>query len=286
MYKVNLGELSNGIGEAAYGGRLDGYMFSDDTCISCFEQLVVRIVFSMDERKYFPIYRMADGEYRFLFGTIVSLKPRTWRNLYSKVKYDLLGCDWKTSWGETYDKNKIKDLRNNLFFYIRHIANRGKLALYWNENGINAFTEYNKILISNLAARGINVTNANYIPFHFAQATLALRVRQLVKDRVVLIVSGMEKEEYFSLRENLLVFGADRVIFLQCSPISSLEDDFTSVSLDSKPDLVLVAAGIGSAKIIYDMRYLNCPIIDIGSYIHVLSKKKGSAHAGFFVYPS
>ena len=119
MYKVSLGALSNGIGVSAYGGMLDGYMFSDDTCSNCFEQLIDKIVYSMNERKYFPIYRMADGEYRFLFGTIVSWKPRTWKNIYSKVKYDLLGCDWKTSWGETYDKNKVNNLRKNLFFYIR-----------------------------------------------------------------------------------------------------------------------------------------------------------------------
>ena len=147
------------------------------------------------------------------------------------------------------------------------------------------YFEYNKILISNFVARDIGVTEDNYIPFHFAQATLALRVRQLVKGRVVLIVSGMEKDEYFALSSNLRNFGANRVMFLRCSPTSSLEDDFTSVRLKSKPNLVLVAAGIGMAKIIFDMSFLNCPIIDIGSYIHVLSKKNDSAHAGFFVYP-
>jgi hypothetical protein len=285
MYKVSLGELSNGIGILAYGGRLDGYMFTDAKCVDFFEFLIDEVVYTMNEKKYFPVYRMADGEYRFLFGTIVSWNPKTWRNLYSIVKYDLLGVNWKTSWGESYTKEKVAELRKDLLGYISHIANHGKLALYWNENGLNAFTEYNKTLISKFSAGAINVTKDNYIPFHFAQAILAQRVRQLVSNRVVLIVSGMGDEEFFNLSKNLQAFGANDVNYLKCSPTSSLEDDFTDVNLRREPDLVLVAAGIGSAKIIVDLRFLNCPIIDIGSYIHVLSGKNDSAHAGFFVYP-
>ena len=285
MYKVSLGELSNGVGILAYGDRLDGYMFSDANCVDFFMLLIDEVMYSMNEKKYFPIYRMADGEYRFLFGTVINWNPKTWKNLYSIVKYDLLGINWKTSWGESYDKKKLEKLRKDLLIYIRYIAKNGKLALYWNENGLNAFTEYNKKLISNFSSRDIEVTIDNYIPFHFAQAIIAQKVRLIVNNKVVLIVSGMDDAEFFNLRKNLYVFGANDVNCLKCSPTSSLEDDFSDSNLKSKPDLVLVAAGIGSAKIIVDLRHLNCPIIDIGSYIHVLSGKNYSAHAGFFIYP-
>jgi len=57
------------------------------------------------------------------------------------------------------------------------------------------------------------------------------------------------------------------------------------VKPNTHPDLVLVAAGIGAAKVLVELNHLHCPIIDIGSYIHVLSGRLAHAHAGFFVSP-
>jgi hypothetical protein len=49
------------------------------------------------------------------------------------------------------------------------------------------------------------------------------------------------------------------------------------------PDIVLVAAGIGAAKVVSGLRHLHCPLIDVGSSIHVISGQWTQAHSGFFV---
>ena len=80
--------------------------------------------------------------------------------------------------------------------------------------------------------------------------------------------------------------GALRVSHYKCSTSSALSQDYHSVKPKCKPDIVLVSAGIGSAKILFELQHINCPIIDIGSYVHVLSGKLSIVHGGFFKAPN
>jgi hypothetical protein len=165
------------------------------------------------------------------------------------------------------------------------IASVGKLAIYWNENGLHAFTEYNRTMEKLLLRLGIRLTADNYVPFHFGQALLANHPEKMIRNRNILIVSGMDDAEFGHLNRELTALGCAHAELYRCSATAALEDDYTKVAPRVKPDVVFVAAGIGAAKVLTGLRHLDCPVIDIGGFIHVLSGKSPSAHSGFFVKP-
>lgn len=284
MFLIDLDPLSNGEGKAVYGGRLDAFSFFETGCKEWFNRFADEVTASLG-KKYFPVYRMADGEMRFLFGYKINWHNKPFRSILKYLKYEVLRSSWKTSWGETYDAAKQNELRGILKKCIAQIAAQGRIALYWNENGLNAFTEYNTSIPSLFKNGGIPLNERNYIPFHFVQALVARRADALFHGRNILIVSGMGQEEFANLQKELSVFSPAGIEFFQCSATASLAAEYDQVKTAVKPDIVLVAAGIGAAKVVSQLSHLQCPVLDIGSYIHVLSGKYPHAHAGFFKKP-
>jgi hypothetical protein len=282
---VDLDYLSNGGGKAVYGGRLDAYSFIDTTCEAWFGRFVDEVTAAMGKR-YFPVYRMADGEYHFLFGARVNWHSRPLRSLGRFVKYEVLKRPWKTSWNEQYSPERTRTLRALLAESLREIAAAGKLAIYWNKNAIHAFTEYNREMEDLFEKMGVRLNQDNYVPFHFGQALLAKAADRVIRDRRILIVCGMEDAEYNDLRRELTDLGAAGVELYRCPATSALEHDYTGVTPQVRPDIVLVAAGIGAARALTGLKHLSCPIIDIGSYIHVVAGHMQQAHSGFFLKPA
>lgn len=267
-----------------YGGRLDAYSFEAVSCSDWFDSFTEEVVDALGKR-YFPVYRMADGEFHFLFGAKINWHSKRVRSLGRYVKYEVLNRPWKTSWGEHYNRSRLQELKNALGDHLTKIAAAGKLALYWNENAFHAFTEWNNGMERRFLERGIELTQQNYVPFHFCQALLAKRFDRIITDRNVLIVSGMGNDEFISLQKALAELGASHVELYRCPPTGALQHDYTSVRPSVAPDIVLVAAGIGAARVLVDLRHLQCPVIDVGSYIHVVSGKLKHAHSGFFLKP-
>jgi len=283
-YLKDIGFLSNGGGKAVYGGRLDANFFNDVSAIELFDEFAKEVISAIG-KTYYPVYRMADGELHFLFGFRINWRNMPVRNIFRYVKYGLLGLPRKTSWAESYPARRRAELRQLLSNCVFKIAQNGKLAVYWNENGLHAFTEYNRVMERSFARIAVKLCHENYVPFHFCQALLVKHARSLLHNKKVLIVSGMPENEFSALQNNLLDFGSAHVELLKCSKTSALMADYTSYALNVMPELVLVAAGIGAAKVLADLEYLNCPILDIGSFIHLMSGTAEECHAGFFKRP-
>jgi hypothetical protein len=134
----------------------------------------------------------------------------------------------------------------------------------------------------------INITlnKNNYIPFHFGQALIAKRTTRIINNKNILFVSGIDDDEAAELIKNVKQLGAKNVDVYKCSKTSALTESYNNIKLTVKPDIVFVAAGIGAAKVLVELKDLNCPVIDIGSYLQVLSGKRSIVHAGFFKYPT
>ncbi|RYG51573.1 MAG: hypothetical protein EOO01_08260 [Chitinophagaceae bacterium] len=285
MFLVDLDSLSNGDGKAVYGGKLEAFSFFETGCEEWFAHFSEQVIAALG-KEYLPVYRMADGEMRFLFGYKINWKNKPIRSLVKYLKYEVFRSSWKTSWGETYDAGKQKELRSMLKDCIARIGSMGRIALYWNKNGLNAFTEYNNSIETLFKKAHIQLDKDNYIPFHFVQALIARHAQALFQGRNILVVSGMAQTEFSDLQLELSAFKPSGVEFFQCSATASLAADYDHYKPAAPPDIVLVAAGIGAAKVVAQLSHLKCPVIDIGSYIHVLSGKNAKAHAGFFRKPS
>jgi hypothetical protein len=73
MYLIDIDYLSNGEGKKVYGGSLDAYSFFETTCEKWFEDFADEIA-NASGKKYLPVYRIGDGELRFLFGPRINWK--------------------------------------------------------------------------------------------------------------------------------------------------------------------------------------------------------------------
>lgn len=283
-YLTALECCSNGSGSRAYGGKIDAYSFEKMDADKWFKAFGDEVIAARGKR-YLPVYRMADGEFRFLFGHHISIRKLSIRRLLVFLKYEIFKIQFKTSWGEGYDRAEKRALVECLIQYIKAISEQGYLALYWNENAIDAYTEYNHVIEDRMGGIGVGLSQKNYVPFHFCQGLLATRLDEVICRAHILVCSGCSFEEFLSLETTLLSRGAAKVTFVRCSKTNSLRDDFSQLSLGGQVDIAFVAAGIGSAKVLCDFRMLSCPVLDIGSYIHVLSGRAADCHGGFFVAP-
>ena len=169
-YKVDIDKVGIKSAAKAYGGYLQAYSFYETNFDDWFNEFRT-LVLSKIGKEYFPVYRMADGEYRFLMGRKYNFnKKPLWRELIAVTAEKLHIKNpnkWKTSWGEQYDSNQVNKLRQNLIGHIKEITTLGYLACYYNDNGLKAFVEYNKFIIPFFKKKRIKFDASNYIPFHF-----------------------------------------------------------------------------------------------------------------------
>lgn len=288
-YRVDLDFIGLGKAGAAYGGHLHAWSFRDTdgpTWFAAFREEALDAI----RTRYLPIYRMADGEYRFLFGRQLDWSRKSlWREVVgvSAEKLRIRNPDrWKTSWGETYAPQETRRLRVELLEYIQRLSQQGYLACYINDNGLNAFVQYNGVLEGLLAAHGIKLHDGNYIPFHFAPALFINEGWQdFIKARSLLIVTGLNDEKAQLIRQTLLTYGAAKVHFLPISATASLTERLNLSQIPAKIDIALVAAGIGSANILRQLESLQTLCVDIGGLMNCFLNPKSLQHGGVIGLP-
>lgn len=288
-YRVDIDFIGLGEASKAYGGKLEAWSFFEITGEKWFCDFRKNILNNIG-KQFLPVYRMADGEYRFLMGRKY--------NFYRKPLYkELLAVTaekiklsnpnkWKTSWGEEYspsDKNRLKtELINN----IKYISETGYLACYINDNGLNAFTEYNKHVPIFLLKNNITFDENNYIPFHFVVGLLInYEWRDLYDNKNILVVYGGNDESENKIQHTLLGLGSSSVEFLRISETSSMKDKIDLSDIHNPIDICFVAAGIGSANILRQLEPLKTVVLDIGGYINCFIDPKATQHGGIFRLP-
>lgn len=288
-YRVDLDFIGRGNAGAAYGGYLHAWSFKDIAPQDWFEDFRQAALGAMG-RRFLPVYRMADGEYRFLMGRQYNFSRRPLIKELIAVTAEKIGLSnpdkWQTSWGEAYQPEDTRKLRANLIEEIRFIAQQGFLACYLNDNGLNAFTEHNIPLLSFFERHNIPFSVDSYVPFHFCPSLLVSDGWQdFVRDRKILIVTGLTNEKEMAIKGTLGEMGAKAVHFLPISSRTSMYDQLDLNGLNESPDICLVAAGIGSAHILRQLQPLNTLSLDIGGLMNCFFDRAASQHGGVFRLP-
>jgi len=288
-YRASLGFVGSGNAAPAYGGLLDAWSFTRTSPEDWFSAFRVTALRSIGQR-YLPVYRMADGEYRFLMGRKFNRYRRPlWRELAAvgAERLRLRNPDaWKTSWGETYAPSEAAELRAALIHDIRYIAERGFLACYINDNGLHAFTEYNRHVEPYFESRGIPFNQYNYVPFHFVCALLTNSGwQEFYAGRNILVVSGTDDDTERLIARQLQAMGARSTRFIRISRTHSMKDRINLSSLEQDIDIGLVAAGIGAANILRQLAPLGTLVLDIGGYISCYIDPQSLQHGGVFGLP-
>lgn len=288
-YRVDLDFVGLGNAGAAYGGYLRAWSFKDVDGPVWFNKFRDAALAAIGT-KFTPIYRMADGEYRFLVGRRFdpNRKPRIKEiAAIAAERFRIKNPDrWKTSWGEEYPPEKTRELRTELIENIRYLSRRGYLACYINDNGLGAFIHHNMEIVGYFQRQGISFGPENYVPFHFAPSLfIQPGWRSLIENRSILIVTGTNLEKECRIRETLSKMGAGLVQFLPISSSSSLTDRLDLSKVREKVDVCLVAAGIGSANVLRQLEPLNTLSVDIGGLMNCFVDRKARQHGGVIGLP-
>lgn len=288
-HRVDLDFVGKGNAGAAYGGHLRAWSFEDvngQEWFSTFREIALQSI----GVRHLPIYRMADGEFRFLLGRKYNFSARPlFRHLLGVTSEKLRIRDpdnFRNGWNEGYPPEDMPGLRRKLIEDIRYTLDKGLLAPYLNDNGLNAFVEHNRALLQLFERHALPFRQENYVPFHFAAALLINSGWQdFLQGRSILVVTSFDDRKAERIRANLQRLGARRVSFLQISSTTSMTDEVDLSAVSGRIDLCLLAAGIGAANILRQLEPIGTLAVDIGSTMHCLVDPAAKPHAGVLALP-
>jgi hypothetical protein len=275
-----------------YGGELVAYSFQPASANIWLNQFRLRLKETIG-KKYLPVYRMADGEYQFLFGLKFNFHaPNIFRYLVSflirKTLEIFTGPRIKTSWGETYSGIEIQKLRTKYKNELKILLENGILCAYLYDNPKNAFTYYNRTFLNFFENNALELNKSNFFPFHFPFFALSDEGwQEFIIGRSILIVTGNLEIRRNILEKNLTALGSKKVGFYEVSANASLRDlvDKNLVENIEEYEIAFIGAGIGSLNIISQMTWFKGPVIDVGGFISALLDKNYLYHGGAVKFP-
>lgn len=261
--------------------------------------------------KYFPIYRMADGEFKLCLRNRQQRKLSSYfatfyknskaiiktgnmysrkipRNLFERIQNIFDDNYFYVAHGETYNSKEQKKLVKKFIEDVKEVSNEGLLAIHfvdWLEG--DSYQNMIEPMCKWFDENDIVLTEENYTSFYYVYAILTGPDRGLLfKNRNILIISSVDQERKQKIIEQLTkVEEANHVEFDDISPNKSMFDKIDIKEIKEKPDLILVAAGVGSANILTQLKPLNTVCIDVGIVIETLSNLSLMRNR-FFLQPS
>jgi hypothetical protein len=240
----------------------------------------VREIIGRIGKDFFPVCRLSDGEFLFLFGDqppfgVMSFKDRLkYRLTYIKNKW--FSSSFHAFTGTLYSSGRYstRERRSVYDDYVKglkFISKKGVLALHLSYNIKIPFQEkYFPALKHWLEENQIHLNESNYYQFYFVYALFASRHRlELFKDRIVLVVHGATGVKKDAIINGLLREGVARVFWCGISQERSLFDIINVDKFIGRIDFCLVGAGIGKVNIFRQLEPLNVPCIDAGYFFEI-----------------
>lgn len=266
MYRVPLKNLPGFSSMNQY--PFEHLFFQNETAVALFENFKVRLSESMKKKQFLPIMRMCDGEYIFCVG-----KKRGKHE--SRLKFflkTLIPRKQVTSWGESYTEGEKKILSNRFPELLRQISNDGLIANHFLYSHTGFCEEYIEPMLKWYEGKGIALTSKNYTSFYFIYVLLnGPECKWLYQNKHILVLSSFKEEKRNAVEKSLLEKGAKNVDFLSISPTKSMIDIINVEMYVGKIDIVLIAAGIGSANILMQCKPLNAICFDAGFCLECLA---------------
>jgi len=284
QYRIPLREIAGGRLVPMFKGRFDAWAFRSTTERAWLHSFRERVVDSIG-RRYLPVYRIADGEFRYLLGRRVRWQSEHPIRDGLGVAAERLGLIHRTnatSWGEEYSPSLRIALRRTLTDRIRSIAQSGYLATLLSDNGVSLAHEYRAPFCKYMAYHDLCFGSNNYVPFHFVCELLSSPGwEELLEGRRVLIVTSLEGKNTALIAGNLTAMGVRDIQFVNVSANHSMLDNVNLSTVRMPVDLCLVSAGVGSANVLVQLKALETTALDIGGYLYCFENKAFVAHGVF-----
>jgi len=256
-----------------------------------FDEFFDTIMNGIERKIFIPVYRMADGEFKFVNKRLLNdyTKSEILVSFKSKIKYfiknnymygrrikvnkfEILKNIFDPGYqivahGEGYTRKEILHLKGLFPKWLKNVSENGKLALHFvkRENKL-VYEEAIYKFMAWIDNNKIDINEKNYLPFYHVYAIVnGKRRTYLFKNRKILIVTNYDLkkkkliEKYLYNKENV-----SKVSFIKISSNKSLIDRIDASQYIGKIDLALIGAGIGSINILLQLESLSVPCLDIG----------------------
>jgi len=244
-------------------------------------------VYSAIGNCYFPIYRMADGEFIFCVGRKSDL-PHVNANILERFTLRTKGRikEWlgpllpaeQTIWGEGYPEISRDQLMQRFVCCLKNVAEHGMLALHFTRSPGRFSEQYIEPLSAWFEDNKIPLLPQNYTSFYFVYALLCgPESRTLFHRRRVLVITSATQKKFQRIKESLMALGSTDVQFAGISANQAMLDTIDLKPIHKPVDIVLVAAGIGAVNILDQLKPLCTVCIDAGIFLEILSdsQKRG-----------
>lgn len=261
MYKVRLTGLPGFSTMDQY--PLEQLFFEDKTAFTLYENFKHTINEKIEEKKFFPVMRMCDGEYIYCVGKKKPEEYNGWQTL--KFYASKLSGKQVTSWGEAYTKDENRILKSQFPGLLQEIAKHGFIANHFVYSHTHFCEEYIKPLQQWYLKNNIPFDASNYTSFYFVYVLLnGPDSKALFSNRNILVLSSFNKKKCAAVEAELKRRGAASAYFVPISPTKSMLDKINTEKYSGRIDLALIAGGIGSANILLQCKPLNTVCIDAG----------------------
>jgi hypothetical protein len=265
--------------EAEYSPGDRTLALCDRSSLEWFEQFV-ELLLSARGRRYLPVCRMSDGEFRFALGdqppdirlSAVSRAVRRARAGLHRLRYRggfTAGVSGVYSSG-IYSAKEAREARERYGAQLRELSGKGILALHLSYGEVPFQEHFFPALGRWLESEEIGLTEWNYVPFYFVYAALAgPRRQELLGGQRVLVAHGATGDRRERIIAGLHRQGVGEVVWQPISAERSLYDELELPEAAIGVDLALVGAGIGKPNILLQLEPLGVPCIDAGFLFEV-----------------
>jgi len=261
-------------------GPAHTYAFDEMDCRDWHKEMVSRIIFAVETQSYLPVYRMGDGEYRFALGGHPVDRLPWWRLAPRHAVRRFItrlrgkeGCHKSGSaeYGfEEYSPAEYSQVYSTFVENLCYVATHGILALGLHDRPI--YEVYIPAILDWFDANSIIVHRDNYYHVYTVYALMHGPDRfALLKDRRVLVVTGLTPEKQLGIEIGLRQIGVVDVQFLPVSSSKTMLDVLDLRSIQLPVDVALVGAGVGSVNILAQLEPLQTPCLDVGFALSTLA---------------
>jgi hypothetical protein len=264
---------------------------ADVDCDEWFKRFAHEVI-SRVGKEFFPVCRLSDGEFLFLFGDqppygVMSLKDRV-KYWILFVKNRFFENTFHAFTGRLYSSGRYSAKERRLAHddysaNLKFISEKGALAMHLSFNINIPFQEkYFPMLKKWLLHSGIELNAANYYQFYFVYALFASSYKsQILSTRKVLVVHGATDAKRNAIISGLLREGVSEVYWCGISAERSLFDEIDLNGFAGLVDLCLVGAGIGKVNIFRQLERLRVPCIDAGYFFEVWANPEAKWHRAY-----
>lgn len=233
---------------------------------------------ALEQKKFYPIMRVSDGEYRFLLGAQppsrrensirrIQLYARYWR---SRILLRNSGFTGQTAPGVSvgnYSSDELARGREIFAQGLRHVLEHGLLAAHL-QFAPKPFQEcYHPAFKAFLDSNNMALHAKNYVPFYFVYLFLSrVATAGLLKGRRVLFVNGASEAKRIAINQRFAVYGVLKTRWIVLSKDRSLFDQISLSDADRACDICILGGGVGKFNLIQQLSGFPGPVIDAGYY--------------------